>query len=54
MKSEKRLQEGYREMASDPEQSDTAKGWFRRLDELNTSPFPPRCQPGAPKRDVFK
>jgi hypothetical protein len=54
MKSEKRLQEGYREMASDPEQSDTAKGWFRKLDELNSEPFPARRQPATPKRNVFE
>jgi hypothetical protein len=70
MKSEKRLEEGYREMASDTEHereaaewcdalignsSETAGEWFRRLDELNSEPFPPdRSQPATPKLDVFK
>jgi hypothetical protein len=69
MESEKRLEEGYREMANDTEHEPEAAEWcdaligdspdstkasFRRLDELNASLFPPRCQPAAPKRDVFK
>jgi hypothetical protein len=65
MKSEKRIKEGYREMASDTERereaaewsdaligdsSETAKEWFRKLDELNSEPFPagrppPACYP---------
>ncbi len=32
-----------------------AKNWFRKLDELNSEPFPARRrQPAAPKREVFK
>ena len=31
------------------------KEWFRKLDELNSEPFPAdRCQPASPKREVFK
>jgi antitoxin VapB len=29
------------------------KEWFRRLDELNSEPFPARRQPAAPKRKIF-
>jgi len=69
MKSEKKLEEGYREMASDRERergteewcealigdsSQTAREWFRKLDELNSEPFPSRRQPATPKRDVFQ
>lgn len=32
-----------------------AKDWFRKLDELNSEPFPARRrQPVAPKRELFK
>ena len=34
--------------------SQTAREWFRKLDELNSEPFPSRRQPATPKRDVFK
>jgi len=69
MKSEKRLEEGYRDMASDAEHereatewcdaligdsSETAREWFHKLDELNCEPFPARRQPATTKRDVFE
>lgn len=32
-----------------------AKEWFRKLDELNSGPFPsPGKQPAAPKRKIFE
>jgi antitoxin VapB len=31
------------------------KEWFRKLDELNSEPFPPRDkQPPTPERKIFK
>ena len=66
MKNKKRLEEGYREMANDEEQEreaaewcdaligdscETAKEWFRKLDESNSESF--LRQPAGPKRDVF-
>lgn len=69
MKSEKQLEEGYREMARDEQHerdaaewcdalisdsSETVENWFRKLDELNSEPFPAgNPQPPIPKREVF-
>jgi antitoxin VapB len=30
------------------------KEWFRKLDELNSEPFPARQQPVTPKRKIFE
>lgn len=69
MKSEKRLEEGYREMATDLEHERDASEWcealigdssvaaeklFDQLDTLNSEPFPARRQPATPKRNVFE
>jgi len=69
VKPEKRLEEGYREMASDREHEDDAtewvealigdssgavSEWFDKLDKLRSDPFPAcRRHPTTPKRDLF-
>jgi hypothetical protein len=68
IKLRKKMEDGYREMADDTEHkreaaewcealmgdSSEAKGWFGKLDELNSEPFPARRQPATTKRDVFE
>jgi len=34
--------------------SEAVEEWFRKLDELNSEPFPARRKSATPKRDVFE